>query len=283
MDSEPRYRIAINDMALSGKLPPGDPRWATFNDSFRNLELPCMEIANAIYTGHAYTNWHAGRRKLDNFQCSQYLAVDMDTDDQRSAFDTLLCHDLVIMYAGLLHTTPSHTAAKPRARIIFLLDQCIMTAASYETAARFLVAQFDGADLACVDGSRFFYGAPNCDAWTSDHVLPLEHLRRYYRQWKRSQPAEHSNVVRMDDYRQSTSQSAPAEIVEPVLRATNGNRNNTLNRQAYIAGCAVARGHVSQTEIEQRLMDAARAIQLGETEARLTIRSGMIAGIAKGA
>jgi hypothetical protein len=152
-----KYRIAINAMALSEKIPPGDSRWERFNLAFVNQELEPVDIANEIYTGHAYTTWMNGKRKLEHFICAQHIAVDMDTGDIRSSFDHLLKHDLVRMYASLMHTTPSHTIECPRARVIFLLDEPITDALGYQRAAKFLIAQF-GADPACSDASRFFYG-----------------------------------------------------------------------------------------------------------------------------
>src|SRR5690606_520539 len=142
--------------------PQGDPRWDAFNNGFVNQELEPVDIANQIYTGHAYTTWMNGKRKLENFLCAQHIAVDMDTGDERSSFDYLLHHDLVRMYASLMHTTPSQTTDAPRARVIFLLDTPITDAQGYQRAAKFLIAQF-GADPACSDASRFFYGCKDCD------------------------------------------------------------------------------------------------------------------------
>jgi hypothetical protein len=167
-------------MALSGKLPQGDPRWATFNDSFENLTLAPLEIANLIYKGYAFTTWHDGRRKLEHFICGQHVAIDMDTGDERSSIDTLAEHPWVRMYASLVYTTPSHRPEAPRARVLFLLDQPVDKADAYGEIVQFLMAQFDDPDTGCKDASRFFYGSLNCDMATFDNVLPLTQLRRLY-------------------------------------------------------------------------------------------------------
>lgn len=214
-----KYKIAINAMA-TGKLPQGDPRWATFNDSFQNTELDVIDIANSIYTGHSYTTWHNGRRKLDNFELAQHIAVDMDTGDERSAIKTLLQNPIVRMYAGIIHTTPSHTAEAPRSRVIFFLDETLYTAEAYKIAATFLVSLFPGADTACTDASRFFYGAKNADIWWDYNHLPMSHLRTWYARWKRinPQPAQHSKVVKLDAARAnriiatSHGEDGPTEI-----------------------------------------------------------------------
>lgn len=175
-----RYRIAFNRMALTGKLPQGDRRWAEFNDSFDNLTLTPTEIADHIYRGYAFTTWHDGRRSLANFICGQHVAIDMDTGDSRSALDTLAAHPWVRMYASMAYTTPSHTPDAPRARVVFLLDQFVESADAYTQIALFLMAQFDNPDQACKDASRFFYGSRGCDLIMPDNVLPLAHLRRLY-------------------------------------------------------------------------------------------------------
>lgn len=210
-----KYRIAVNRMA-TGKLPQGDPRWSEFNDSFVNQELEVIDIANAIYLGHAYTTWHNGRRKLENFICAQHIAVDMDTGDERSSIAALEAHSLVRMYGGLIHTTPSHTETHPRARVIFFLDGLIDSAAKYSAAATFLLSQFDGADAACKDASRFFYGAKNCGISLIDNVLPLAHLRHLYGRWQKTQPPKKSDskVINFHEHRIERAEVAAYERSE---------------------------------------------------------------------
>lgn len=279
------HKIAINRMA-TGKLPQGDPRWASFNDSFVNTEKELIDIANDIYMGHAYTTWMRGRRSIDNFILAQHIAVDMDSGDERSTFDSLLKHDLVRMYASLMHTTPSHSDAAPRARVLFLLDEPITDAAGYQAAAKFLVAQFDGADQACTDCSRFFYGAYNCQIWLSGNVLPVRQLRRYYRQWagktKPQRPQEYApnydNIIKLDTYRQERDGVNVDALLEPVRAARQGGRNHALNRQAFLAGKDIRAGKLRESEIVPLLLSAAKSIGLDEAEAMRTINSGLRGG-----
>lgn len=182
------YKIAISSIALKGKIPAGDKRWGQFNDSFQNLELETIDIANAVYTGRSFTTWHNGRRSLDNFVLGQHLAVDMDSGDERSSFDALMNHSFVQMYASLIYTTPSHTAEQPRARVLFMLDEPITDKDAYQAAAKFLCSLFDGCDSACTDASRFFYGSLNCDLRIVDKVLPLGHLRMHFKRWQKLHP-----------------------------------------------------------------------------------------------
>lgn len=183
-----RYKISFNEMA-TGKLPKGDERWSRFTNSFVNRELDLVDICNEIYTGHAYTTWQRGGRCTENFILGQHIAVDLDTEDERSTIDTLRNHDLVKLYGGIIHTSPSHTEQAPRARVIFLLDRPIEKPEGYTAATNFLIHQF-GSDAVCKDPSRFFYGAQGCDLWFDEGVFPLSHLRHYYKQWTKTQPVK---------------------------------------------------------------------------------------------
>lgn len=275
-------RIAINSM-VTGKLPQGDPRWATFNDAFVNSEVELIDLANDIYTGHAYTTWHNGRRSLENFILAEHIAIDMDSGDERSSFDALLQHDLVQMYASLMHTTPSHTKEQPRARVIFLLDEPITDALGYQAAAKFLVAQFDGADIACTDASRFFYGSIDCDIWLSENVLPVRQLRHYYRRFAKptsyEAPPPDEKIIRLDAYRPSGEQETRRvnldALLDPVRSAREGGRNHALNRQAFLAGKDIRAGKLTESEIVPLLLAAAKSVGLDEQEAMRTIQSGL--------
>lgn len=229
--NDTRFRIAFNRMALREKLPKGDPRWGTFNDSFDNLTLSPVEIADQIYKGYAYTTWHSGRRNVENFICGQFIAIDMDSEDDRSRLDVLSEHPFVRMYGGILHTTPSHTEAAPRARVIFLLDRPIETGEGYTEAIRFLIAMF-ASDAACKDAAHFFYGASGCDLRIPDNVLPVSVLRRYYlrwmartakQQWQRLPTMAHENVISLDAERQrrrsATMEAGAPDDVEKLRTA----------------------------------------------------------------
>lgn len=275
-------RIAINRMALDAKLGDGDPRWKLFTGGFVNQEMEVLDIANAIYTGHAYCPWQRTQwRASDNFHSAQHIAVDLDTGDARSSFDHLLTLDLVRMYAGLIHTTPSHRPDAPRARVLFFLDQPITDPEAYRQATIFWLGLFNGADPVCKDPSRFFYGAQGCDIWFSENVLPVAHMRRYFQVCGQAQPVDRSNVIRLDEYRKATTADAqPLDILaDRVRQAREGSRNNILNAQAFLAGKDVRAGRYSRLDAETALLAAARAIGLDDKEALHTIRSGLNGGL----
>ncbi|MBT9173887.1 MAG: hypothetical protein DDT21_02293 [Syntrophomonadaceae bacterium] len=237
MSDEP-IKIAVNRMQLSGKLPQGDSRWAAFNDLFVCQSLPPLDIANAIYTGHAYAGWHNGRRCTENFLCAQHIGVDMDSGDQRSTFDELLQHDFFKTYGGLIHTTPSHTQQSPRARLLFFLDEPITNPTAFQAAATFVVSLFSGADQAVTDASRFFYGCCNCEIEIPFKTLPLAHLRHYY--------------ARVTAQNRMLTQPAPQPVKGHMNGHTNGHTNGVSAKECDHLQDIILQRAISRANVEGR-------------------------------
>jgi hypothetical protein len=279
------YCIAINDMALDDKLPPGDSRWARLNDSFINQEIEPFDFANAIYMGRAYSAWHSGRRKDDNFLRAQFIAVDCDTEDERSSIPYLLGLEFVNVYAALIHSTPSHTAAAPRSRVVFLLDEPIADSAAYEVAIGFVYSLFPGSDTSCIDSSRFFYGSKNCEIeLLVNNVLPVTHLRSYYNRWRRvttptqqarrqqqqpytvqhRQPATEKGTLTPDAFLDYAGKDAPGE--------GRNNRGYRLGRQLREMGLSLfeAEGYLREY---QRKVEHIKDKPYTEAEALANARS----------
>lgn len=68
-----------------------------------------------------------------------------------------------------------------------------------------------------------------------------------------------------------------AELAD-LRAAPLGDRNNRLNRAAFSLGMLTAGGELDPALVEDELAAAAADVGLGETEARASIRSGLIAG-----
>lgn len=184
--TEKTYKIAIGPVTAA-KLPKnGD--WQTFNGAFQNLELTASEIAIALYAGRPITTWHKNNwRDSSNYICGQHLGIDCDTEDERSTIPHLLSIPLVADYGSILHTTPSHTPEKPRARVVFLLDTPIMQAANYTNAATALLWSFGAAaDTSCKDASRFFYGCKphDADIRVLDYRMPIVKIQEIIKTWQ---------------------------------------------------------------------------------------------------
>lgn len=66
---------------------------------------------------------------------------------------------------------------------------------------------------------------------------------------------------------------------EQIRHATEGSRNDTLNRQSFMVGQRIASGLISHAEAERDLLDAAVACGLSMAEAKRTVNNGIKAGM----
>lgn len=185
------YKIAFSKYAPEGKIPHGDDFWGEFNRSFVNKELSPIDIINEIYTGHPFTTWHANNwRHSKNYLLGQHLALDFDTEDERSTLAYLAKDRFVQKHAFAIYTTPSHSPEAPRARVLFLLDQPIQQAKNYAAAAGAFVWLFGGSDRQCKDACRFFYGSHNCEVEWIGNELPLAKVKGIISEYQRTAQAE---------------------------------------------------------------------------------------------
>ncbi|MER6970548.1 AAA family ATPase [Nocardioides sp. NPDC000445] len=75
------------------------------------------------------------------------------------------------------------------------------------------------------------------------------------------------------------AQALALEVAE-LRSATEGTRNDVLNKAAFSLGTLVGAGHLSRATVEERLTAAALAVGLDEEETRRTLASGLDKGIA---
>lgn len=212
----PKFKIAVSDYKLDKKLMPGDSRWHAFNASFRNLELETAQIMDMIYFGRAITTQHRNHwRTSANYLCGQHIGLDFDTEDARSTLDYLAKDKFISRYAAFIHTTISHKPDAPRARVIFLLDQPIVQAKNYVLAASALLWVFGTADRQCKDAARFFYGAPNCEAYYINQVLPLEVVKKMIANYQETGACEKKRATR-PDYLPPASQKEVSEALKMI-------------------------------------------------------------------
>jgi len=202
-------------MAPQYKIGQGDPIWSAFNGSFVNRELELIDIANEIYLGHPFTTWHKNNwRNNTNFLLGGHIALDFDSEDQRSTLAHLSKDKFIAKHAAMIYTTPSHTPETPRARVLFLLDQPIHQAANYTAAVSSLLWLFGTADRQCKDACRFFYGSHKCDIEWIDNVLPLDKVKQIIHQYK----ATGDVVKRAHEIRSYTPTADQQEVAEALKK-----------------------------------------------------------------
>lgn len=218
--STSKFKIALHRATFIEKPNEApDFDWEHFNSGFVNVELDIMQLCNAIYIGRPFAPWMNGKRKVDNFQLAQHIGVDIDTGDERADIEKLVCHPLVQGYGAIIYETTNHTPYKPRARVIFPLDEPIATAEGYKAALQLVTDMFDGADPSCVDASRFFFGNGKLGFYqhiegiwfTPDACLPVSELRRMAR--LRQQRVSAEQKQRKSD---SVPATQPSEEILPL-------------------------------------------------------------------
>lgn len=272
------YRIAVSSYALDHKIPPGDAFWPTFNASFINRELEPFDLAAMIYDGHPFTTWHADNwRHSKNYTAGQHLGLDFDAGDASSTIPGLLASPFIAKHSSILYTSPSHTADAPRARAVFLLDAPIMQAENYALAATALLWLFSGADRACKDAARFWYGSKGCELEFVDHVLPLATVKHLIRQYQATGQRERQRHERAatGDVSDGYVAAALKNETENVRTAYQGQRNHTLNVAAFNLYRFLATGQLQQATIDAALTSAALSAGLDEHEIAATLRSAL--------
>ena len=259
-------KISFSRIVLDGKILDGDPLWSKFNGSFVNLDLPSVEIANQIYTGHALTTWHKEWRHSDNYILGQHLALDFDTEDERSTLLSLSKDPFIAKYSSMIYTTPNHSPDKPRARALFHLDTPIYQAINYSMASRSLVWLFGTADTKCKDAARFFYGSKNCEMEYLDNVLSLDVIKKIISQYQETG----TKTKKTHDSPQDVDVK---KMVDSALnKAADGNRND----YGFWMSCIWADNGVPQSEAENGILMYQRAVGRGtysEQEALASVYS----------
>jgi hypothetical protein len=119
------------------------------------FELSAPEVEETIRLGLPISaQFLNGHRKTANFICAGFLAADVDDG---MTLGEAQDHAFVRHHGGLIHTTASHTEARHRLRIVFLLDEAILSAADWADAL-FGLALLLGSDRSATDAARLFYG-----------------------------------------------------------------------------------------------------------------------------
>lgn len=146
-----------------------------FSAGFQSVDVSASELAASINKGYAYSSQFSKGRKAENFVCSDIISADFDGT---RTIEDALGDDFVKRYATLFYTTPSHTEADNRFRIVFELPRTIVDAKEYARAATGLSRRLNS-DPAATDAARVFYGSRQSNPILLGNRLDeatLEHL-----------------------------------------------------------------------------------------------------------
>ncbi|MFL9914150.1 hypothetical protein PQR75_01825 [Paraburkholderia fungorum] len=167
-------KLAIETQIIN-KIPDGDDTlWEQAASGFENVELTRQELADHINRGRPFCVQHKNRRREANFLCSDILTVDIDRDWR---VEDALNDSFVKRHAAMLYTTPSHTDAEHRFRIVFQLPRTITDVTEMRTAYTGIIRKFGG-DEACKDACHFFFGSKDSNPIVFDNVMSDEALEK---------------------------------------------------------------------------------------------------------
>ena len=179
---------SIAELGLYTKPDWSREEWGRVNDRFVNQVLSLAEIADHLASGSSLSGVHDGRRKRENWKLIQHIAVDLDTEDERSSVLTLRQHPIVLAYGFMVYPTLNSRPDKPRSRVLFALEEPIRDFEGAKLAIAAITDFFSGADRACVDPCRQVFGNGKIarddlwdDVWYEEKLLPLADLRSFAR------------------------------------------------------------------------------------------------------
>ena len=161
-----------------------------FNSEFVELDLSADQLEKRIKQGHAFcAPFTKGKRKQANFAAAGFLAVDID---RGLTVEVAVADPFFQSFASFLYTTPSHTVSAHRFRIVFELEEPIDDAENMRHALTGLVLRF-GADAACTDACRIFYGSSKAEVVGNGKTLPKSQVAELIKRGKESLAKTDSN------------------------------------------------------------------------------------------
>ena len=148
--SEKQYQCSVN-RKLTNK---NESREQSAYTHFQNTQVTGFELRDIVQKGFAFSYAYSGKRKAENFKCTDIIAVDVDGG--RSLEDAL--NDPFIQsHALFIYTTFSHTDDVNRYRIVFGLERTIDYSEVVSYVSTALARQLTG-DLKATDPARIFFG-----------------------------------------------------------------------------------------------------------------------------
>lgn len=187
-----------------GKLPKDDGHKA--GDGWTNLETTLEDFFTLVsMDGRAIAPEliQDGTRSQKTFASHQIVLVDIDSG---MTIEDLLQDEFYQQYAAGYYTTPSHSDALHKFRIIFILDDAMTDAAKLRHLYTGLIRMFGG-DQACKDSSRLFYGTINAQrkSFNSSKRLSIDVVETIVEEAQQEEE-EHYDRVAQQNYEPPTDE-----------------------------------------------------------------------------
>jgi len=191
-DSKITVPLSINDQVVD-KVP--DEKMNALTRGYRARVLDVDEIVEHVRQGHALNAAQLmmdergnTRRSNDSFEQAQLIILDIDnsitengvkrrkTDEEGYlSIDYISTDDFIKEAAFLIYTSPSHTDKWHRFRLLFCLPEPIRDVKLYKTTLKAFIERY-GADRACSDPARAFFGNTKAEFWAFGNVVPQRYI-----------------------------------------------------------------------------------------------------------
>lgn len=273
-------KVGVSTMALPQKLAKGDSRWGELTGSFRNKDLMLADLANEIWTGHAYTVWlKKPWRESANYDLGAYLCLDFDRGDITSSLQSLAKDPFINRYATLLYETYSADPLQGiyRSRVLFALDEPIRQANNYVRAASALLWLYSTGDPLCRDAARQWMGTNRKEMMLLDNRLPLSVVRDLIQRYEETGKLARKRFE-PKPFTGSNDDETLQRLESMMTSAASGNRNATLNEVGYILGLNIAQGRIDKNWGLNCIAAAAQRTGLDDREIEYHLRRSVEAG-----
>lgn len=274
-------KVGVSSLAFPEKLAKGDPRWRDLTSSFQNEEMSVADLANAIWTGHAFTVWlKKPWRDTANYLLGHYLCLDFDREGPESSIEVLKTDPFINRYATLIYETYSSNASAGifRSRVLFALDGEIHQAANYVRAASALLWLFSTGDPQCRDAARQWMGTYRKDIYLLDNRLPLNVVQDLIKRYEETGKRVRERYV-PKPFTGSNDDETLQRLESMMASAASGNRNATLNEVGYILGLNIAQGRIDRAWGMSTIASAAQMVGLDDREIDYHLRRSVEHGM----
>lgn len=251
--------------------------WRGFNGDFKNVNIPIAKFINTIRQGYSYTAQHSQYRKANNFVAGQHIGLDFDTGDSYSSVGYLSAIPFIRDNAAFIHETASHTAANPRARVIFILPFSFRDVRRYSVLTEAFAHKFGNADASCSDPVRLFFGAKGCDVVVFDNVLSISVAKTVATEYIEKRKTRIKSMPQNITINGSISRIMQS-MLDSLAMTPDGQKWHQLGKTSLALGGYVAAGYVSETEAYDSLFAAIAPRARDTSVAEERIQWGLTAG-----
>lgn len=241
-----------------------------FGFSFYPRDVELWQLKKHILQGKAFTvGYFKGNSRAETqFVSSQLLALDLD-DCSMDLYALINWSEFINEYAFMMYPTPSSTAAQPKTRILFVLDQPVQESSRWRVLQLALMEHFAEIkpDEPCKDPARLFYGCDTKDyyinyeallpvALVGGLVLPLAEREDFSRLAK----AYTVKIHRGDSDLQRCATNYLNHALKRVSAAGQGSKHKTfVNYAMWLYGLNAGGWPITKSEIESGLTSIAQA------------------------